>query len=103
MCRNIRPLFNYEPPTTAEQVHDAALQYVRKVSGYHEPSRANQAAFDRAVKKVTQATQALLDALVTEAPPRDRETEIAKARERNAERFATSATLRHPTRIGRAR
>lgn len=102
MCRNIRPLFNYEPPTTADQVHDAALQYVRKVSGYHHPSKANQAAFDRAVKKVTSATQALLESLVTEAPPRDREAEIAKARALNAERFGTDApALRHPKRIGR--
>lgn len=100
MCRNIRPLFNYEPPTTADQVHDAALQYVRKVSGYHEPSQANRAAFDRAVKKVAAATQALLGSLVTDAPPRDREAEIEKARERSAERFGTAA-LRHPTRVGR--
>lgn len=103
MCRNIRPLFNYEPPTTAEQVHDAALQYVRKVSGFHHPSQANQAAFDRAVKKVTAATEALLDALVTEAPPRDREAEIEKARARNAERFGTPVPLRHPARIGRGK
>jgi hypothetical protein len=101
MCRNIRPLFNYEPPTTPEQVHDAALQYVRKVSGYHEPSRANQAAFDRAVKRITTATQALLEALETEAPPRDREAEIEKAGEKSAQRFGNATTLRHPTRIGR--
>lgn len=103
MCRNIRPLFNYEPATTPEEVHDAALQYVRKVSGYHTPSHANQAAFDRAVKKITAATEALLDALVTDAPPRDREAEIEKARERSAERFGTAAALRHPARIGRAK
>lgn len=101
MCRNIRPLFNYEPPTTPDQVHDAALQYVRKVSGYHHPSKANQAAFDRAVKRVTAATEALLGALETDAPPRDRETEIAKAREKNAERFGNPPPLRHPTRIAR--
>lgn len=101
MCRNIRPLFNYEPPTTADQVHDAALQYVRKVSGYHAPSKANQAAFDRAVKRITKETQALLDALVTDAPPRDREAEIEAARARNAERFGEAVALRRPTKIGR--
>jgi hypothetical protein len=100
MCRNIRPLFNYEPPTTADQVHDAALQYVRKVSGYHHPSLANQAAFDRAVNRITAATQALLDALVTDAMPRDRDAEIEKARARNAERFATPPPLRRPSQIG---
>lgn len=83
------------------QVQDAALQYVRKVSGYHAPSRANQAPFDRAVKRIAAATQALLDALETDAPPRDRETEIAEARARNAERFGTPTPLRHPPRIGR--
>lgn len=103
MCRNIRPLFNYEPATTPDEVHDAALQYVRKVSGYHAPSRANEAAFDRAVKRITAATEQLLDALETDAPARDREAEIAKAREKNAERFGTAATMRHPARIGRAR
>lgn len=100
MCRNIRPLFNYEPPTTEDQVHDAALQYVRKISGFQHPSLANEAAFERAVKKITAASQALLDALVTEAPPRDREAEIEKARARNAERFGT-VPLQRATRIGR--
>jgi hypothetical protein len=100
MCRNIRPLFNYEPPTTRDQVRDAALQYVRKVSGYHEPSQANRAAFDRAVKRVAAATEALLGGLVTDAPPRDRETEIAKARARNVERFGAPGTSRHPSQIG---
>ena len=87
MCRNIRTLYNYAPPATPEEVHGAALQYVRKVSGTSKPSAANAAAFEHAVAAVTAATQELLDALVTSAPPRDREVEAAKARERNAVRF----------------
>ena len=87
MCRNIRPLFNYEPATTDDDVRAAALQYVRKVSGSSKPSNANQEAFDRAVDEIAEATSRLLDALVTNAPPRDREAEIARARERNARRF----------------
>lgn len=87
MCRNIRPLFNYEPASTDDDVRAAALQYVRKVSGSTKPSKANQEAFDRAVDEIAAATGRLLDALVTTAPPRDREAEIAKARERSAQRF----------------
>ena len=88
MCRNIHTLFNYEPPATAEEVRDASLQYVRKVSGFTKPSRANEEAFDRAVDDVVAATQRLLDALVTLAAPKDREVEAARARERAAKRFA---------------
>jgi hypothetical protein len=88
MCRNIRTLHNFEPPATAEEVHDAALQYVRKISGSSKPSKANEAAFERAVAEVTAATQRLLDGLVTSAPPKDREAEAAKARARAAQRFA---------------
>ena len=87
MCRNIRPLFNYEPASTDDDVRAAALQYVRKVSGSTKPSKAHQEAFDRAVDEIAAATGRLLDALVTTAPPRDREAEIAKARERSAQRF----------------
>lgn len=82
MCRNIRTLYNFEPPATADEVRAAALQYVRKVSGMREPSEANREAFDRAVAEVAAATRRLMDALVTQAPPRDREVERAKARER---------------------
>lgn len=87
MCRNIKPLFNFDPPVTESEVRASALQYVRKVSGYTHPSRANQAAFDQAVERVAAATSALMAALVTDAPARDRETEIARARERSAERY----------------
>ncbi len=87
MCRNIRPLFNYDPPSTPDDAHAAALQYVRKVSGSTKPSQANQEAFDLAVEEVAAATEKLLASLVTNAPPRNREDEIAKARERNASRF----------------
>ena len=88
MCRNIRTLHNFEPPASAEEVHDAALQYVRKISGSSKPSKANEAAFERAVAEVTAATQRLLEGLVTSAPPKDREAEAAKARARAAQRFA---------------
>ncbi|MQW74583.1 DUF2277 family protein [Nocardioides sp. dk4132] len=88
MCRNIRQLHNFEPPATSEEVHAAALQYVRKVSGAAKPSQANQAAFDRAVAEVAHATQHLLAELVTTAPPKDREVEAAKARARSAARYA---------------
>jgi hypothetical protein len=87
MCRNIRTLSNYAPPATPQEVHDAALQYVRKVSGASKPSAANSAAFETAVAAVAAATQGLLDTMVTSAPPRDRAVEAAKARERNAIRF----------------
>jgi hypothetical protein len=82
MCRNIRTLHNFAPPATEEEVHDAALQYVRKISGSTKPSRANEAAFDRAVETVTTATRQLLAELVTAAPPKDREIEAAKRRAR---------------------
>jgi hypothetical protein len=87
MCRNIRVLHNFEPPATTDEVQAAALQYVRKVSGAAKPSAANQAAFDKAVEAVTAATRELLDALVTTAPPKDREVEAAKAKARSAERY----------------
>jgi hypothetical protein len=88
MCRNIHTLFNYEPPATTHEVEDAALQYVRKISGFTKPSRANEEAFDRAVAEVSAATQRLIDGLVTSAPPKDREVEAARARARAAKRFA---------------
>jgi hypothetical protein len=88
MCRNIRPLHNFEPPATREEAHDAALQYVRKISGSTKPSQANEEAFDRAVAAVTEATVRLLDELVTNAPPKDREVEAAKRRARSAQRYA---------------
>ncbi|MCG8926132.1 DUF2277 domain-containing protein [Lentzea sp. CC55] len=88
MCRNIRVLHNFEPPATSDEVQAAALQYVRKVSGAAKPSVANQAAFDQAVAAVAAATRELLDALVTTAPPKDREVEAAKAKARAAERYA---------------
>ena len=91
MCRSIHTLFNYEPAATDEEVRDAALQYVRKISGFTKPSQANEEAFARAVDEVADATQRLLDALVTKAAPRDREVEAARARERAAQRFATVA------------
>ena len=87
MCRNIRVLFNFEPPATDEDIRAAALQYVRKISGYAKPSVANEAAFDRAVDQVAAASSELLQSLVTTAPPRDRATELAKAHERAVRRF----------------
>ena len=91
MCRNIRTLHNYDPPATEEEIHDAALQYVRKISGSTKPSMANAEAFERAVDEITAATRRLLDGLVTSAPPKDREVEAAKRRARAAQRFATAA------------
>jgi hypothetical protein len=88
MCRNIRPLHNFEPAASEAEVRDAALQYVRKISGYHKPSRANEAAFERAVDEIAHATMHLLDELVTTAPPKNREVEAAKARARSAHRYA---------------
>jgi hypothetical protein len=90
MCRNIRTLHNFEPPASEEEIHDAALQYVRKISGSTKPSQANAEAFDRAVAEITQATGKLLDSLVTSAPPKDREIEAAKRRARAAQRYATA-------------
>ena len=88
MCRNIRTLYNFEPETTDEEIRAAALQYVRKVSGFTKPSQANEEAFNRAVDEVAHVTGHLLDALVTNAPPKDREVEAEKRRARSAERYA---------------
>jgi len=87
MCRNIKTLFNFEPPATDEEVRAASLQFVRKLSGFTRPSKANEAAFERAVDEVAKASRELLDALVTAAPTRDREVEAQRARERAARRF----------------
>jgi hypothetical protein len=91
MCRNIKTLHNFEPPATAEEIHDAALQYVRKVSGMQKPSQANEAVFEWAIEEVTAVTTRLLEDLVTSAPPRDREVEAEKRRARAAVRFGTAA------------
>lgn len=88
MCRNIRTLYNFEPPATQDEVHGAALQYVRKISGFTKPSQANAEAFERAVEEVTGISARLLSELVTSAPPKDREVEAAKRRARSAQRFA---------------
>lgn len=87
MCRNIRPLFNFEPPATPEEIHAAALQYVRKVSGTRKPSEHNSDPFERAVAEIAKATRRLVDSLETTAPPKNRELEAAKAKERSATRF----------------
>ena len=87
MCRNIKTLFNFEPPATEEEIQAAALQFVRKLSGFNKPSAANAAAFERAVEDVSQIARKLLNSLLTKAPPRDREIESAKARARIAKRF----------------
>jgi hypothetical protein len=87
MCRNIKTLFNFEPPATELEIRDASLQFVRKLSGFAVPSQANQAAFDRAVEQVAAAARTLIAELVTPAPPKDREVEARKARERSARRF----------------
>ena len=89
MCRSIHTLHNYEPPATDDEVHAAALQFVRKISGSREPSKANQEAFDQAVTAITGVTRDLVDSLVTTAPPKNREVEAAKARERAAKRYAS--------------
>jgi hypothetical protein len=91
MCRNIRTLHNFDPPATSEEVHAAALQYVRKVSGSTKPSKANEAVFARAVDEIAHITMHLLDDLVTAAPPRDRDVEAAKARARAEKRFGAAA------------
>ncbi|HZW43514.1 MAG TPA: DUF2277 domain-containing protein [Dermatophilaceae bacterium] len=93
MCRNIRTLYNYAPQATSAEVHAAALQYVRKVSGTTKPSVANRPAFDETVAEVAHATQHLLESLVTTAPPKDREVEAAKARARNAIRYGAGAPV----------
>jgi hypothetical protein len=91
MCRNIHTLFNFEPPATEEEVRAASLQYVRKISGFTKPSRANEAAFNRAVDEVAAASARLLAELTTAAPPKDREIEAARARARAQERYGTAA------------
>ena len=88
MCRNIRTLFNFDPPASDEEIRASALQFVRKLSGFARPSKANEAAFDQAVDEVADAAQRLIDSLQTNAPPRDREEEAAKARARAAQRYA---------------
>ena len=90
MCRNIRTLHNFDPPATREEVRASALQYVRKVSGSTKPSKANEEAFDRAVEQIADVTASLLDVLVTSAPPKNREVEAAKLRERAAKRYAAA-------------
>jgi hypothetical protein len=91
MCRNIKTLHNFQPPATEEEIRASAIQFVRKLSGFTKPSKTNEFAFNRAVEKVTDAAQELLGSLVTNAPPRDRDTEAAKARARAAERFPSPA------------
>ena len=90
MCRNIKTLHNFKPPATEQEIRASSLQFVRKLSGFNKPSKANEEAFNRAVDQVAQAAHELLDSLVTTAPPRDREVEAAKARARSAERFGSA-------------
>jgi hypothetical protein len=89
VCRNIKTLFNFEPPATQEEIRNASLQFVRKLSGFNSPTKINQAAFDRAVEEIAAAASTLIASLVTTARPRDREIEAARARARSAERFGT--------------
>jgi hypothetical protein len=89
VCRNIKTLFNFEPPATEEEIRNASLQFVRKLSGFNAPSKINEAAFDRAVEDISAAAATLIASLITTASPRDRETEAARARARSAERFGT--------------
>ena len=96
MCRNIRTLYNFDPPATDEEVHAAALQFVRKISGFTRPSRVNEAAFDRAVRDVARTSRRLLDSLETSAPKKNREVEREKARTRSAKRFARDAVVGPP-------
>jgi len=91
MCRNIKILYNFEPPTSEDEIHAAAVQYVRKVSGMQKPSKANEVAYARAIDAVAEATRTLLDDLVTTAPPRDREVEASRRRERAAQRYGRAA------------
>lgn len=93
MCRNIKPLFNFDPPATDAEIRDAALQFVRKLSGYNAPSAANKKSFDRAVTKVAKAARELMDTLETSAPAKDRGVEAAKARARSALRFAPAPAI----------
>lgn len=90
MCRNIKPLYNFDPPATDQELYDASLQFIRKVSGFTKPSQANQEAFDRAVNDVAQVVRELFDSLTTTAAPRDRQVEAEKARKRSALRFGTA-------------
>jgi hypothetical protein len=90
MCRNIKTLFNFDPPATEEEIKAASLQFVRKLSGFHEPSKANEAAFNKAIEEVAVVAQILLDALTTQAEPHNRDIEAAKARARAAQRFGTA-------------
>ncbi len=92
MCRNIKTLHNFKPPATREEIHASSLQFVRKLSGFSKPSKANEEAFNRAIEQVTQAATDLLDSLVTTAPPRDREIEAAKARARSSERYGSAVS-----------
>lgn len=92
MCRSIKILHNFAPPATEDEIHASALQFVRKVSGFTRPSKANEAAFERAVERVTETTRELLASLVTHAPPRDRDAEAAKARERGRLRFEAASS-----------
>ncbi|HTC34407.1 MAG TPA: DUF2277 domain-containing protein [Bryobacteraceae bacterium] len=89
MCRNIRPLFNFDPPTTEEEIRAASLQFVRKISGFHKPSKANEGAFEGAIDEIAAVSARLLRALETNAPPKNREEEAAKAKLRAAERYGT--------------
>ncbi|MFJ2550844.1 DUF2277 domain-containing protein [Microbacterium sp. NPDC087591] len=102
MCRNIVPLNNFEPAATDDECHDAALQFVRKISGTTKPSRANQAAFDEAVEQIARATRQLVDSLVTAAPPKKREDEAAKRRARSAERYEAIRVYQQEKRAARA-
>ena len=94
MCKNIKVLYNFDPPTTKEEVRAAAVQYVRKISGFGKPSAANEAAFNRAVRKIADASSTLIESLVTAAPPRDRVTELARAHARAAARFGSKRRTR---------
>lgn len=91
MCRNIKPLFNFEPPATEDEVRAASLQFVRKICGFTKPSKANEAAFESAIDQITEVAQTLLASLVTSAAPHDREVEAEKARARSAQRFGTAS------------
>lgn len=93
MCRNIRTLFNFEPPATSDEVNASALQFVRKLSGFNKPSKSNEEAFNLACERVSAAVQEMLNSFVTNAPPRDRETEAAKAKERNTRRFGATESV----------
>ena len=93
MCRNIKPLFNFDPPVTDKEIHEASLQFVRKVSGFTKPSQANQEAFDQAVDEVSKVVRELFDSLVTTSTPRDREVEAEKARKRSVQRFGSARPL----------